>query len=653
MGILADSAPGATPVVPADTILPSPDSLYTVAQAATFAAQTAFDRAIASREQAKMLGFPDDNRAAFGFADDMAVHLARKARDAAERAEDEARIDAEEAAAHAAHEAHMDAVDAETDRRIAARKAAATSPLEGADPYKRLTDRTDTGNANLLILLAGGNLRYVHETRQWLRWDGQRWQCDEHETFVTGFAHEVARHYLQEAKRLKEMGNVPGNGDKLAASDDCVKWAAKARSKSAIDAMITLARKIEGVPISVTDLDRKPHLLGVDNGVVDLRTGELRESEAREDFVTKRCPVRYKPHAKAPRWDSLIVQVTGAPIAPERDETTGAITPGTVGRFAPRPALARYIHAALGYGTTGETREQKFFFGIGEGSNGKGIIFDTIKSILGPYAVTLPADALMATRHGADAERPTALAASLAGARFVVASESKEGQKLDVATIKAHTGDAEMTARKMRENPFTFRITHKIWLLTNARPAIDHIDTAIKGRLHFVPFDRRWNRPGEFERDATLPDGDKGLMAQLAGEREGILASLVRGAVAYYTDGLTPPAEVVEKTREYVMEQDQLGRWMATLQRCLPKLGTMAADLLTMFIGWCAGEGCVSAEPHHNKTAFGRALGSRGIGKVHTNQGDKWGLKGTPPTGMDGEPIVIPPPPATMPRPEL
>jgi putative DNA primase/helicase len=563
-----------------------------------------------------------------------------------------------EYAYHIKNAAHLDAIDDRTHERVTVRQTnkAVASEL---DPYTTRVDCTDQGNANLLIRLAGGNLRYVAETRQWMRWDDRRWQIDTHESFVTGFALQVGRWYLALSDQMRRDGRSGGQGHELLNADGLYKWAVKSRNKSAVDNMIALARKVTGVPISVTELDRKEHLIGVENGVVDLRTGELRESEAREDYVTKRCPIRYNPAATAPRWESLIAEVTGAPIPPDRDEG-GQIVPNTIGRYTPRPALALYVHKALGYSITGETREQKFFFGIGEGSNGKGLIFDSVKAILGPYAVTLPSEALMATRHGADAERPTSLAASLAGARFVVASESKQGQKLDEATIKAHTGDAEMTARKMRQDAFTFKITHKSWLLTNSQPAIDHIDAAMKGRLHLMPFDRRWNRPGESDRDPSLPDGDKGLMAQLAGEREGILAWLVRGAVAYYADGLTPPDEVVKKTHAYVLDQDHLGRWIATLQRCVPKLGTMAADLLNMFILWCAGEG-VSAEPHHNKTAFGRALGTRGIEVVDTKHGRKWGLNGAstlpPPPGaqesmsvLEPSAIVIPPPPLTMPH---
>jgi putative DNA primase/helicase len=494
------------------------------------------------------------------------------------------------------------------------------------DPYKSLTDRTDTGNANLLIRLSDGDLRYVAETKQWLRWDGQRWQVDTHEVFVTTQAVEVARYYIEEAKRLKESGNT---GQEFVDSEDYLKWASKCRNKQSLDNMITLARKSVGVPISITELDRNPWLLGVDNGVVDLKTGDLHESEAREEFVTKRSSIKYNVGAAAPRWESLIAEITGLPIAADRD-ANGDLIPGTVGRFAPRPALARYLQKALGYSITGSTEEQKFFLAIGEGSNGKGVIFDTVKAMLGPYAIVLPAEALMVSKHDADAERPTALAATLAGARLVVASESKEGQKLNTAMIKSHTGDRQMQARKMRENPFTFTITHKLWLLTNVRPTLDHIDAATKGRLHFTPFDRRWNRPGEAERNPALPDGDKTLMAHLLkAEAEGILAWLVRGAVMYHAEGLTPPDEVTSVTREYVLEQDSLGRWLAMMQRCAPKQGTLAAELFRQFGAWCGAEGA-TMDPS-NANAFGRGLRSRGLESTGVTAGTVWGLRANVP----------------------
>jgi P4 family phage/plasmid primase-like protien len=485
------------------------------------------------------------------------------------------------------------------------------------DCYTSLIDRTDRGNANLLIRQANGTLRYVAETKQWLYWTGKRWQLDEHEVFVSTRATEIAKHYLQEAQRLKNAGRED-------LGEDVLKWATKCRNKKQLDDMIALARKSENVPISITQLDRDSWLLGVENGVVDLRTGDLR-AEAREDFVTKRCPFPFNPFAKAPRWEAFIAEISGAPIPAARG-AGGALIPDSVGRFTLRPALAHYLHKALGYSITGSTREQKLFLAIGAGSNGKNVVFEAVKRVLGNYARVLPAEALMATNRGADAERPTALAASLAGARFVLASETKDGQSLDVGLVKNHTGDREMTARRMRENPFTFEITHKVWLMTNHRPALDHIDTAIRGRLHLVPFHRRWNRPGEFERDPLLPDGDKELATQLAREAEGILAWLVRGAVLYQREGLPPPDEVVALTHEYVQEQDHFGRWLSTLHRCPANDGTFAAELFRQFCQWCASDGC-AIEPR-NPTAFGRALHSRGIESVDHRQGKRYGLRG-------------------------
>lgn len=516
------------------------------------------------------------------------------------------------------------------------------------DAYTTLVDRTDTGNANLLIAQVNGTLRYVAETKQWLRWTGTRWQLDEHEVFANASALEVAKMYMHEARRLEAAGRSD-----LAETQ--AKWAAKCRNKTTLDAMLVQARKANGVPISVKELDRDPLLLGVENGVVDLRTGELRP-DAREDFITKRCSVRYEPSATAPRWESFIVEITGAPIPPERD-AAGEVIRSTVGQFTPRPELASYLHKALGYAITGLTKEQKFFIAIGEGSNGKSVVFDTVKSILGPYAFTLPSEAFVAAARGADSERPTALAASLAGTRFVVASETKEGQRLDISVVKNHTGDKEMTARRMRENPITFAITHKPWLCTNAPPALDHMDPATRGRLHVIPFDRRWNRPGEYDWNPALPDGDKDLGGHLEHEAEGILAWLVRGAVLYQREGLKPPQEVVALTRDYVMEQDHFSRWLAGLQRCPAREGTYAAELFSQFAAWCAGE-AAAVSPATQK-AFSTALKKRSVDTFDDMRGKRYGLRtvlpsAPPPPALVGgiDPAVVfgraaPPPPPT------
>jgi hypothetical protein len=65
--------------------------------------------------------------------------------------------------------------------------------------------------------------------------------------------------------------------------------------------MIALARSEPGITISSKVLDANPMLLGVQNGTLDLRTGELRAPQ-REDYLTKVAPVAFDPDAKCPLW---------------------------------------------------------------------------------------------------------------------------------------------------------------------------------------------------------------------------------------------------------------------------------------------------------------------------------------------------------------
>jgi putative DNA primase/helicase len=475
-------------------------------------------------------------------------------------------------------------------------------------------DMTDSGNVNALFAETGGDLRYITERKCWMRWDGLGWRVDESGSAAKSAALRVAEMWQKRAlDKETEAKNAGGDDHKRLTkiAESYRSFAAHCRNRRGLDNMLALAARDDRFAISVSALDCDRWALGVANGVVDLRSGELRQS-SRDDFITKRSPYPFHPDAQAPRWCQFIEEITALPI--------DAIS------YAARPALAAYLHRALGYSATGRVSEQKMFVGVGAGSNGKNVALDVLAAVLGPYCVQLPPDAMMASGRDADGERPTPFARNLAGARLAFGSEAKEGQKLNAAWVKKQTGDAKLTARGLHESPFTFDVTHKLFLLTNHQPHLDHMDEATRGRLHLVPFDRRWNRPGLPTRDPSLPDGDKHLMDTLLTEAEGILAWLVRGAVAYARDGLEPPAEVIAKTLDYFEQQDALGQWLATVEHCAAKAGTAAASLFGWFTSWCIDEGFVGAQPS-TPHAFGRALQAVGIERARTATGTVWGLR--------------------------
>lgn len=478
--------------------------------------------------------------------------------------------------------------------------------------------RSDVGNANILLRETAGDLRYVPERGLWIQWYESQWIPDESGTYSFEAARRVGEHYTRKEAELRKKAadsalSRAEQDDLRKAAEKLHKWALQCWGHRGIVNMLAIASRDARAIVSASQLDTDPWLLGVPNGVVDLRTGQLRMA-AREDLVTRRTSVPFDPSAPAPRWRLFIQEITGIPSAP--------------GKYRARPNLAAYLQRALGYAVTGTTQEQKFFIALGAGSNGKNVLLDLVKETLGAYARTLSPEALMASRFDADAERPSPTAAGLAGVRFAVASESKEGSKLDVALVKAHTGNAFMTARRMRENPFEFRVSHKLFLMTNHKPGLDHIDDALRGRLHLIPFDRQWNRPGHPEPNPDLPNGDPGLMDALRAEKVGILAWLVEGALAYVREGLEPPEEVVSMTRSYFSEQDPIAQWIERFEKCDPKQGTSATDLWKDFAQWERDEGDWTGKGPASLKAFGAALAGRhGVSKATVEAGVRYGLR--------------------------
>lgn len=485
---------------------------------------------------------------------------------------------------------------------VAAPEVEFSTPVEIDDPtltkYEFKKDWTDTGNANFLVSLAQDNLKYVPQDRRWMRFDGSRWQSSQTQSLAGRAALRVAEFYHDEIAKLEAAGQaLDGEAKKRNAKtiETTKTWEHKCRSKKSLDAMIALAATKPQIELSVTALDTNPWVLGVENGVVDLRTGDLRQA-ARDEYVTMACPVRYDPAATAPTWERVIREVTALP----------GDTPTT---YRPRPDLAGFLQTVLGYAMTGSIREHKMFILNGGGGNGKNVIVDAVRSVLGAYSTSLPPSCLLQSKPR-DGQQATPYAADLFRTRLVVSSETKTGARLDTDVVKSQTGDTYQKARYLRGNPFEYVSSHKLFLLTNSMPGIDHMDEALRGRLIVIPFDRAWNRPGHPDPDPALPAADETLPARLRDEAPGILRWLVEGAVQYLAHGLgKAPDAVKAKTIGYLAEQDRLAQWIgACCERCdSHKDGTTPSDLCQAYNTW-AGE---NDAPDLSQREFSTGLKSR------------------------------------------
>jgi putative DNA primase/helicase len=397
---------------------------------------------------------------------------------------------------------------------------------------------TDAANATRLHAIAGDFLRFVERWNAWLVWDGTRWVHDERKARAAELAKEVGREILAE-------------GAEGPTNKRLLRWGAQSLMGGRMNAMLEAARGLPGILLDHELLDADPWLLGVRNGVIDLRSGACLVARP-EHLMMMRANVRYDPAAACPRFERAMEE------------------------WFPDPETREYVQRLTGAALVGEQRDHVFVVHYGSGANGKGTYMRALAHLLGPYMVTPHMGLLV---HQRSNEHDT-IKAQLFRARLAVASETSRRVSLDEASVKNLTGRDRITCRRLYENPWEFEPTHTLWLQTNFLPRISGRDHGIWRRIRVVPWTETFANGSDEDLDATLCD-----------EAPGILAWAVRGCLAWQERGLDEPEAVVRATFAYRSAEDHLARFQADVGLLFGGGLVAVSALNSAFTTWCAEQG--------------------------------------------------------------
>jgi putative DNA primase/helicase len=318
-----------------------------------------------------------------------------------------------------------------------------------------------------------------------------------------------------------EDARVPEN---FKAAISRAQWAMTSLNASRLRSMVSLAETREQIRVDSTDLDPRPtkKLLNVNNGTVNLKTGELMPHNPNM-YITKMIPIDYDPEAECPFWMRTLE------LAFDGDKE-----------------LIDYMQRAIGYSITGSTAEQCLFICWGEqGNNGKSTILETIQRLFGDYAQM--SDMKVITSSQMD-NRVASSLAKLPGVRLVSMNEAEENQKFSESLIKQITGGDTLQACKKFKEPFEFQPVFKLWIRTNEKPIIRGMNDAIWRRIRLIPFEKPIPAEHRLSRDIVDVRLDK--------EAEGILNWCIQGAKRWYDGGLDDPDIVTAATQGYRTEMD-------------------------------------------------------------------------------------------------
>lgn len=355
------------------------------------------------------------------------------------------------------------------------------------------------------------------------------------------------------------------------ASQETTKEAMKYRLASAgtANAVLSLARSEPSISTPITEWDKNSMLLNTPGGVYDLETGKQALGGHLFRHVTAVAPDAGQGW---PVWHQFLTQV-----------------------FTGDDDVIEFIQRLSGYCLTGDTREQKLFFMHGSGANGKSVLLNVWREMVGSYAHNLPSEALMSQRH----ESHPTLYASLFGKRLAISSEIEGNARWAESKIKELTGEETMTARYMRQDFFEFPVTHKHVIAGNYKPRLKGDDYAMVRRMVLIPFTQVFKGK---QRDSRLPE-------KLRHEYPGILAWCIDGARKWAQDGLRIPDSIANASAEYMKEHDDIAMWIDDCCRTGPGIQSASADLYASFKQWKESAGEHAASKH----SFTQQLGKKGF----------------------------------------
>jgi len=428
----------------------------------------------------------------------------------------------------------------------------------------------DRQNGQLFASEYRGVFLYINFMAAWFRWNNIIW-----EECLAG----------EEVAAAKKISDSIADVAVMALKEDSHKakailsHAMKAQNSPHIKSMIDLAKSEPQMSEpNASRLNKDPHLIGVLNGVVDLRLGELIKPEP-EMLITKQCKANYLKGSPCDLWLAFLSQIFN-------DQAT-----------------IDSIQRIVGYTFTGCTTEEIIVICHGYGANGKSVLSNVLQKIAGDYGKTGSSNLLKARKSDDTGPRPDI--AALYGARYISVNEMESGDHLDEQVVKILASRESICARHLYRNEFSFSPAGVIWLKTNHKPIIKGEDDGIWRRLVLIPFDRKFS---EEERDKDLEE-------KLLMQSDGILEWVVEGAVKWYQSGLKLSKKIKDQSASYRSESDLLGQFLE--DTTIPDMNGRAIDSGVYFdySTWCQNNGTKPL----SKKRFTQKLDERGYPMVKSD----------------------------------
>jgi putative DNA primase/helicase len=311
--------------------------------------------------------------------------------------------------------------------------------------------------------------------------------------------------------------------------------------------------------VNESEIDSDPNLINMSNGVFHIDTRMLMPHDSKY-LLTTQLPFDYDSQAEAPIWQQYLESTFVHPIEEDKPIETDN-------------ALISFLRQAVGYSLTLHTGREKTFWCIGEGSNGKGVLFHVLQKLVGQASIALDLNNLTANAYQL---------AMLAGKKIAFCTEAdKDANMVNDGQIKALISGDEMMVRQIRERPFVLKNTAKLWWSMNNFPHVKDTSHGFWRRVMVLPFNRIFT-----ENEAAL-----GLKDALEAELSGIFNWAIDGLTSLEDDNWIMPKQIAQLTKRYKKESNIVELFID--DKCVLEKGKKikSSMLYNNYKTWCETNG--------------------------------------------------------------
>lgn len=425
----------------------------------------------------------------------------------------------------------------------------------------------------------------------WFYWNTKKWEASELKVMMlymdtakkvlknAGIVFQGAYEELANAELADNKEEIISAKAKVNEAKAYLNFAKKMNDHGKVSGVLKLSKPL--LEIDNEKLDSDSFILNTPEGMIHLRTGEMMAHDPSYLCTKITCVSPSVDHMEL--WHSTLDDVTGG----DKEFQT-------------------FLQFHAGSTLIGHVYEEALLIAFGDGGNGKSTVFNSEAHVLGEYAGKIPAESLTTRAKNVKVDL-----AELCGKRFILASETEEGQRLSISMLKQIASVDDISAERKYFSPFSFTPTHSTILYTNHLPKVGSNDKGTWRRIVVAPFHVEIKNP----RTDYIDD----LLEKSGGA---ILHWMIEGAKRYVENGFKyPKCKAVESAKDlYKEENDWIDHFIT--DRCVkgPNEREKSSILYQNYREWAGSNG----EYVRNNRDFSKALSQDGFKKKRTSRGYEW-----------------------------